>query len=376
MSKRDYYEVLEVSKQASTDEIKKAYRKKAVQYHPDRNPDNKDAEEMFKEVAEAYEVLSDDNKRAKYDRFGHNMNNMGGGFGGFDFGEGVDPFDLFSQFFGGGGSRGSSRGRRTSRGSDLRVKVTLTLKDILNGVEKQLKVKKQVSCQHCGGTGAKDKNSIRTCNTCHGTGQVTKVMNTMLGAMRTQTVCPDCGGEGHSIVDKCNQCHGAGVLVGEEIISVKIPAGVADGMQLSMRGKGNAARNGGIDGDLLILVQEEEHPDLIREDNNLIYNLLLDFPTACLGGEVEVPLIDGVMKVKIPAGTQPNTLQRFPGKGLPSLNSYGKGELIINISIYVPETLNDSEKIIMKSLLEHENFRTNVSILEKFKRKLKNLFDR
>ena len=297
---------------------------------------------MFKEVAEAYEVLSYDNKRAKYDIFGHNMNNMGGGFGGFDFGEGVDPFDLFSQFFGGGGSRGSSRGRRTSRGSDLRVKVTLTLKDILNGVEKQLKVKKQVSCQHCGGTGAKDKNSIRTCNTCHGTGQVTKVMNTMLGAMRTQTVCPDCGGEGHSIVDKCNQCHGAGVLVGEEIISVKSPAGVADGMQLSMRGKGNAARNGGIDGDLLILVQEEEHPDLIREDNNLIYNLLLDFPTACLGGEVEVPLIDGVMKVKIPAGTQPNTLQRFPGKGLPSLNSYGKGELIINISIYVPDTLNTS----------------------------------
>ncbi len=377
MSKRDYYEVLEVTKDASEDDIKKAYRKKAVQYHPDRNPDNKEAEEKFKEVAEAYEVLSNGDKRSKYDRFGHQMNQMGGGFGGFDFGGGVDPFDLFSQFFGGGGSqRGSSRQGRGSRGTDLRVKVTLTLKDILNGVEKQIRVKKQVACDHCKSTGAKDGKSIRTCNTCHGTGQVTRVMNTMLGAMRTQTVCPDCGGQGHSILEKCNHCHGVGVVTGEEVITVKIPAGVADGMQLSMRGKGNAARNGGIDGDLLILVQEDEHPDLIREDNNLIYNLLLDFPTACLGGEVEIPLIEGTMKIRIPAGTQPNTLQRFPGKGLPSINSYGKGELIVNITIYVPESLNDAEKKLMEQLLEHENFRTSLSIIDKFKRKLKNLFDR
>ena len=376
MTKRDYYEVLEISKDASVDEIKKAYRKKAVQYHPDRHPDNKDAEEKFKEVAEAYEILSNDDKRSKYDRFGHNMNNMGGGFGGFDFGDGIDPFDLFSQFFGGGGSRGSSRGNRQSRGSDLRVRVRLTLKDVLNGVEKQIKVKKQVACQHCSSTGAKDGKSIKTCGTCHGTGQVTRVMNTMLGAMRTQSVCPDCAGQGQTILERCTYCHGAGVVSGEEVISVKIPAGVAEGMQLSMRGKGNAAKNGGVDGDLLIIIQEEEHPDLIREDNNLIYNLLLDFPTACLGGEVEIPLVEGTMKIKIPAGTQPNTLQKFPGKGLPSVNSYGKGEYVVNINIYVPECLNDAEKKIMEQLLQHENFRTSVSIIDKFKRKIKNLFDR
>ena len=246
MSKRDYYDILEIEKSATVEEIKKAYRKKAVQFHPDRNPDDKDAEEMFKEVAEAYEVLSDVNKRARYDRYGHQMGNMGGGFGGFDFDGGIDPFDLFSQFFGGGGRSSSRGGVRMSRGSDLRVKVTLSLKDILNGVEKQIKVKKNVSCQHCNGTGAKDGSAINTCSTCNGTGQVTRVMNTLLGAMRTQTTCPDCRGEGKHIVEKCTFCGGAGVLLGEEVINVNIPAGVADGMQLSMRGKGNAGPRGGI----------------------------------------------------------------------------------------------------------------------------------
>lgn len=376
MSKKDYYEVLEVEKSASVEEIKKAYRKKAVQYHPDRNPDDKEAEEMFKEVAEAYEVLSDENKRARYDRFGHQMGN-GGGFGGFDFGGGVDPFDLFSQFFGGGGGR-SSQGGSVSRGSDLRVRVTLSLKDILHGVEKQIKVKKQVSCQHCNGSGAKDARSFQSCGTCGGSGIVTRVVNTFIGTMRTQDVCPDCKGAGKRITDKCPHCDGEGVLVGEEVITVNIPAGVADGMQLSMEGKGNAARRGGVNGDLLILVKEEDHPELIREDNNLIYNLLLDFPTAVLGGEVEIPLVEGSMKIKIPAGTQPNTLQRFSGKGLPSLSRYGngsRGELVVNISIYVPEVLNTEEKRIMEKLKAHENFRTNVSIIEKFKRKVKSMFE-
>ncbi|MEG1615800.1 MAG: molecular chaperone DnaJ [Bacteroidales bacterium] len=375
MSKRDYYEVLEVSKDANGDDIKKAYRKKAVQYHPDRNPDNEEAEEMFKEVAEAYEVLSDENKRARYDRYGHQMGNAGGGFGGFDFGGGVDPFDLFSQFFGGGGSRGGSSQGRSSRGSDLRVRVKLSLSEILNGVEKQLKVKKYIKCTHCGGNGAKDGRSFDTCHTCNGAGVVNQVMNTIFGRMQSQVACPDCHGQGKRIIDKCPYCNGEGVEMGEEVISVKIPAGVADGMQLSMSGKGNAARRGGIDGDLLILVQEEEHPELIRDENNLIYHLLLDFPTAVLGGEVEIPTVEGSMKIKISSGTQPNSLQRFPGKGLPSLNRHGRGELIVSISIYVPESLNTEEKRIMEKLKQHENFRTNCSIIEKFKRKLKHMFE-
>lgn len=373
MSKRDYYEVLEVSKDATGDDIKKAYRKKAVQYHPDRNPDNKEAEEKFKEVAEAYEVLSDENKRARYDRYGHQMGNGGGGFGGFDFGGGVDPFDLFSQIFGGGG--GSRGGSRTSRGSDLRVRVKLTLAEILHGVEKQIRVKKNIRCSHCGGSGAKDGNAYKSCSTCHGSGQVTQVMNTIFGRMQTQAVCPDCNGQGHRITEKCPHCNGDGVMIGEEVITVNIPAGVADGMQLQMRGKGNAARRGGEDGNLLILIQEEEHPDLIREDCNLIYNLLLDFPTAVLGGEVEIPLVEGTMKIKIPAGTQPNTLQHFPGKGLPILHRSSRGELVVNISIYVPESLNTEEKRIMEKLKQHDNFRTNCSIIEKFKRKIKNMFE-
>lgn len=374
MSKRDYYEVLEVAKEASVDEIKKAYRKKAVQYHPDRNPDNKEAEEMFKEVAEAYEVLSDDNKRARYDRYGHQMGNAGaGGFGGFDFGGGIDPFDLFSQFFGGNGGRGGQG--NASRGSDLRVRVKMTLEEIAKGVEKQIKVRKYVKCEHCGGNGAKDGRAFETCHTCNGAGVVTQVMSTIFGRMQQQVACPDCKGQGKRITTACSHCNGEGILNGEEVISVNIPAGVADGMQLSMRGKGNAARRGGVDGDLLILIQEEEHPDLIRDDNNLIFNLLLDFPTAVLGGEVEIPLIEGKMKIKIPAGTQPNTLQRFSGKGLPSINRHGRGELIVNISIYVPELLNTEEKRIMEKLKEHDNFRTNCSIIEKFKRKFKRMFE-
>ncbi len=372
MSKRDYYEVLEVSQSSSAEEIKKAYRKKAVQYHPDRNPNNKEAEELFKEVAEAYEVLSDEDKRSRYDRFGHSMGAGQGGFGGFDFGGGVDPFDLFSQFFGGGGSR--QGGRRTNKGSDLRVRVTLTLKDICEGVEKQLKIKKAVSCQHCSGTGARGGTATETCHTCKGSGVINRIQNSIFGQIQTQDTCPDCRGEGKIIKERCEYCHGEGVLTEEEIVTVSIPAGVADGMQLAMRGKGNAARRGGVNGDLLILIHEEEHPDLIREDSTLIYNLLLDFPTAALGGEVEVPCVEGTMQITIKPGTQPSTLLRYAGKGLPTYGRSGRGELVVNVSVYVPENLNTEEKRMMQKLMKHDNFQATESIVEKFKRKFKNMF--
>ena len=313
MSKRDYYEVLEVAKTATVEEIKKAYRKKAIQYHPDKNPGDKEAEEKFKEAAEAYEVLSDPDKRSRYDQFGHQ--GVNGGFGGGFGGGGMSMEDIFSHFgdifggsfggFGGFSSGGSRSRRRTNRGSDLRVKVKLTLKEIATGVEKKIKVKKYVSCKACNGTGAEKGTSYTTCSTCNGSGVVTRVQQTILGAMQSTTTCPTCGGEGRIITKKCPECNGEGVRLEEEVITLNIPAGVADGMQLSMSGKGNAARHGGVNGDLLILIEEEPHPELLRDENDLIYNLLLNFSTAALGGTVEVPTIDGKAKVKIDAGTQP-----------------------------------------------------------------------
>lgn len=373
MSKKDYYEVLEVSKSATVEEIKKAYRKKAVQYHPDRNPDNKEAEEKFKEVAEAYEVLSDENKRSRYDRYGHQMDNMGGGFGGFDFGGAGDPFDIFNSFFGNSQSHSSNEGN--SRGSNLRVKVNMTLSEINKGAEKQIKIKKYVSCHTCNGTGAKNGDAFKTCPKCNGSGTVVQVMSTIFGRMQTQTTCPNCNGEGKIITEKCPDCNGEGAMIGEEVIFVKIPAGVSDGMQLNLRGKGNAGKRGSAPGDLIILIHEEEDPQLIRDDNNLIYHLLLDFPTAVLGGEVEIPSLEGNLKIKIAPGTQPNTIQRLSGKGLPTINRYGKGDLIVSISIYVPEILDAEEKKIIEKLKERENFKTNVSIIEKFKRKIKQMFN-
>ncbi|MGL4327703.1 MAG: molecular chaperone DnaJ, partial [Tannerellaceae bacterium] len=319
MSKRDYYEVLGVSKDASADEIKKAYRKKAIQFHPDRNPDDKEAEENFKEAAEAYDVLSDQNKRARYDQFGHaGMGGAasGGGPGGFGGAGGFSMDDIFSQFgdifgghfggFGGfgGGQRGGG-GRRVNRGSDLRVKVKLTLKEIATGVEKKIKVKKYIACTSCNGTGADGGTAYESCTTCHGTGSVTKIANTILGQMQTSAPCPTCHGEGKIITKKCSHCNGEGIVRDEEVITINIPAGVAEGMQLSMSGKGNAARHGGVNGDLLILIEEEPHPELIRDENDLIYNLLLSFPTAAMGGTVEVTTIDGRAKIKIEPGTQP-----------------------------------------------------------------------
>ncbi len=375
--KRDYYEVLEVTRTATVEEIKKAYRKKAIQYHPDKNPGDHQAEEKFKEAAEAYEVLSDQSKRARYDQFGHA--GMGGAAGG-GFGGGMSMEDIFSQFgdifgghFGGfGGFGGGGRGRRVNRGSDLRVKVKLTLKEILNGVEKKIKVKKYVNCSHCQGNGSENGTSTTTCDTCRGSGVVTKVMNTILGQMQTTTTCPSCHGEGKTITKKCPHCNGEGIVREEEVIPIKIPAGVAEGMQLSMQGRGNAARRGGVNGDLLIVIEEEEDPNLIRDQNDVIYNLFLSFPTAALGGTVEVPTIDGVAKVKIDPGTQPGKVLRLRNKGLPSVNGFGKGDELINVNVYVPENLNDKEKKLIEDMEKSPNFvpspTTKKSVFNKFKK--------
>ena len=383
MAKRDYYEILEISKTASADEIKKAYRKKAIQFHPDKNPGNKEAEEKFKEAAEAYEILSNEDKRSRYDQFGHA--GVGGASGGGYSGGGMSMDDIFSQFgdifggfggfsnfggFGGGGSSG-----RVNRGADLRVKVKLTLKEVATGVEKKIKVNKYVSCSHCKGTGAENSNAYSTCSTCRGTGHVTKVMNTILGQMQTQSTCSDCGGNGKKITQKCSHCNGEGIVRADDVIAINIPAGVAQGMQLSLGGKGNAARQGGINGDLLIVIEEETHPELIRDQNDIIYNLLLSFPQAAMGSTVEVPTLDGKAKIKVEPGTQPGKVLRLKNKGLPSVNRYGTGDLLINIAIYIPEDLTKEQKEILEKLDESPNFQPNKSIKEKIFSKFRNMFD-
>jgi len=393
MAKRDYYEVLGVEKSATADQIKKAYRKKAIQFHPDKNPGNKEAEEHFKEAAEAYDVLSNDDKRARYDQFGHagmsgaagNGGPFGGGFGG---GAGMSMDDIFSMFgdvfgghgfggFGGSGGFGGGGGQqqRRFRGSDLRVKVKLNLKEISTGVEKKFKLKKYVSCSHCHGTGAEGNSGAETCSTCKGSGSVIRNQQTILGTMQTRVTCPTCGGEGKIIKDKCKVCAGEGIMYGEEVVSVNIPAGVAEGMQLSMSGKGNAGKHNGVPGDLLIQVEEEQHPDLVRDENDLIYNLLLSFPTAALGGAVEIPTIDSKVKVKIEQGTQPGKVLRLRGKGLPSVNGYGTGDLLVNVSIYVPESLSKDEKSLLEKMELSENFKPNSSVKEKIFKKFKSFFD-
>jgi len=365
MAKRDYYEILEVSKGASQEEIKKAYRQQALKYHPDRNPGNKEAEEKFKEAAEAYEILSDQQKRARYDQFGHaGVSGANGGYGG----HGMTIEDIFSQFgdifgdfgfggFSGFGGRTRESGRRVSKGTNLRVKVKLNLEEIEKGVEKKLKVSKYIACDECSGTGATGGNAYTNCTTCHGSGHVTRVTNTFLGQMSTTQVCPSCEGQGKIIKSKCHKCTGEGVVRGQEVIPVKIPAGVAEGMQLAVSGKGNAARRGGVNGDLLVIIEEEEHPDLVREGNDLLYNLNLSLAQAALGGQIEVPTIDGRVKIKIEAGTQPGKILRLRGKGLPEVNSYGHGDLLVSINVYIPQNLTKEERKILEKLDESPNFK-------------------
>ncbi len=382
MSKRDYYEVLEVSKGASKEEIKKAYRKKAIMYHPDKNQGDKAAEEKFKEAAEAYEVLSNDEKKRRYDQYGHA--GVGGAAGGGFGGGGMSMDDIFSHFgdiFGGGfggfgGFGGSSRsGRRVNKGSNLRVKVKLNLSEIANGAEKKIKVKKYVECNHCSGSGAKDGSSYSNCSTCHGTGQVTRISNTILGQMQTSSTCPTCGGEGKIITNKCNHCAGEGIMRDEEIISLNIPAGVEEGMQLSVSGKGNAARRGGINGDLLVLIEEERHPELIRDGNNLIYSLNVSIPDAILGMTAEIPTVDGAVKVKIEPGTQPGKILRLRGKGLPEVNSYGKGDLLVQIQVFIPKDITKDERKSIEKLQGAESFEPQKGTSEGFFSRMRNMFE-
>ncbi|MDR2910321.1 MAG: molecular chaperone DnaJ [Bacteroidales bacterium] len=384
MTKRDYYEILEVSKNATPEEIKKAYRKKAIQYHPDKNPGDKQAEENFKEAAEAYEILSNPDKKQRYDQFGH-AGVGGAASGGFSggFNNVDDIFSAFGDIFGGhfGGFGGFSsghrnRGQRVSRGSDLRVKVKLTLSEIMNGVEKKIKVKKYVACQHCNGTGANNGSSLSTCNTCHGTGQITRITNTLLGQMQTASVCSACQGSGKTITDPCHHCGGEGVVRDEEVVNIKIPAGVGEGMQLNVSGKGNTGRRGGINGDLLVVITEEEHSELIRDENNLIYNLFVSFPDITLGVTAEIPTVDGKVKVKIEQGTQPEKILRLRGKGIPDINGYGKGDLLVRVHVWIPKKLNIEEKRILEKLQNSPGFQTGPSSEEKsFFEKMKDMFD-
>ena len=375
--KRDYYEVLGVERNANADEIKKAYRKAAIKYHPDKNPGDKEAEEKFKEAAEAYDVLSNQDKRARYDQFGHaGMGGAaGGGFGGGGFGGGFSMEDIFSQFgdifgghFGGFSSRGG--GRRVNRGSDIRVKVKLTLAEIANGTTKKLKISKTIACDKCGGSGAKDSSSYSTCSTCNGTGVVTRIENTFFGRMQTQGVCPTCGGEGKTITAKCDKCSGEGVVRGDEGVEIKIPAGVGEGMAVTVQGKGNAARRGGVNGDLLVMIEEERHPELVRDGNDLIHNLNLTVTTCILGGEVEVPTIDGKAKIKIAPGTHAGKVLRLRGKGLPDVNGYGRGDILIVVDITIPSSLTSEERKLVEKLADQPHFKEAESVEQQ------NIFER
>lgn len=366
MGKRDYYEVLGVSRGATKDEIKKAYRKQALKYHPDKNPGDKKAEENFKEAAEAYEVLSNDEKKARYDRYGHA--GVGGAASGGFGGGGMTMEDIFSSFgdifgdaFGGFGgfSSGQRGGRRVNKGSNLRVKVKLNLQEIANGTEKKIKVNKYITCDTCGGTGAASPSDVTTCSTCHGSGHITRVTNTLLGQMQTSSVCHVCGGDGKTITKKCPVCYGEGIVQKEEIIKINIPAGVGKGMQMTVSGKGNAPRRGGINGDLLVVIDEEEHPELIREGNDLIYNLFISIPDAILGTHIEVPTVDLNVKIRIEQGTQPGKILRLRGKGLPEVNGYGKGDLLVNVNVWIPKNINKEESKLFEKLRESSSFTPN-----------------
>ncbi len=368
--KRDYYEILGVTKNSSAEEIKKAYRKTAMQFHPDRNPGDKAAEDKFKEAAEAYEILNDSDKKAQYDRFGHNAFAGGRGGGGSHGFGGMNMDDIFSQFgdifgnqsgddggFFGGRSRGA--GNRGVRGSNLRVKMKLNFEEIANGVTKTIKVKKHIVCTTCDGNGAKDKNSVQTCGTCSGSGQVRRVQNTFLGQMQTVTTCPTCNGQGTTITAKCNSCKGEGRVYGEDTVTVDIPAGVQEGMQLSVTGRGNAGERGGAAGDLIVLIEEEQHPQLTREGLNVGFDLHISYPDAVFGTQLEVPTIDGRAKIKIPAGTQSGKILRLKGKGFPQVNGYDKGDQLIQVNIWTAQHTTAEEKEMLEKMNESKNFIPN-----------------
>jgi molecular chaperone DnaJ len=372
MEKRDYYEVLGVNKNATSEELKKAYRKMAIQYHPDKNPGDKASEEKFKEAAEAYDVLSNEQKKAKYDRYGHAGMGASNGFSG----GGMDMEDIFSHFgdiFGFGSSRSS--GKRVRKGSNLRVKVKLDLSEMVHGVEKKLKVKKHVACEACNGSGSEDSQTS-TCPTCNGRGQVTQVAQTFLGAMHSTSTCPTCNGEGTLIKNRCKKCGGEGIVVGEEVIEIKLPAGVTDGMQLSVSRKGNAAQRGGVNGDLIVLIEEEEHPDLERHGKDLLYQLNISFPDAVLGTQAEIPTVDGKVKVKVEPGTMAGKILRLRGKGLPDVNGYGIGDILVRINVFVPKNINKEEKKLMEKLQESDNFNASKAEKERgFFSKMKDFFE-
>lgn len=383
MAKRDYYEVLGVDKNATPEELKKAYRKLALQYHPDRNPGDKEAEEKFKEAAEAYDVLSNPDKKARYDQFG--MAGMDGAYGQ----DGMNMNDIFSQFgsiFGdlfGGGFRtgfsgfggGGGGARRVLRGTDLRIKVKLTLEEIDHGCEKKIKVNKYVPCKTCHGSGSKD-GKTEVCPHCHGTGVVTETKRTILGMMQTQSACPQCGGEGRIVKDKCPDCHGDGIVKSDEILTINIPAGVQDGMQLAMQGKGNAGPRGGIAGDLIVLIEELEHDTFERQDANLYYNAFITYADAALGASVEIPTLNGKVKIKIDPGTPSGRVVRLRGKGLPVMNGYGRGDLLVSLNVWVPKELTREEKKMLEDMQKHPNFQPNPTKQERgFFDKMKEMFN-
>lgn len=374
MSKRDYYDILEVSKSASADEIKKAYRKQAIKYHPDKNPGDKAAEEKFKEAAEAYEVLSDQQKRQRYDQFGHAGVGGAAGGGGGGFHNMDDIFSNFGDIFGGafnfGGGGGGQRGRRVNKGSNLRVKVKLSLEEVAAGCEKKIKVQKYVSCDKCSGSGAANGSAYSKCGTCNGRGQVNRVQDTILGRMQTTSACPACGGEGQTITDKCKSCYGDGIVRGEEVTTLRIPAGVHDGIQLNVSGKGNAGPRSGVPGDLIVAIEVADHEHFIRQDNNLLHEYHLNFADAALGTSIEIPTLDGKARVKVDAGTQSGKILRLKGKGIPDLNGYGRGDLLVSLQVWTPQHLSSEEKQQLEKMRDAKNFKPAPN------KKDRNFFDR
>lgn len=393
MEKRDYYEVLGVSKTATPEELKKAYRKLAIKYHPDKNPGDKAAEEKFKEAAEAYDVLSNPEKRQKYDQFGHNMGPQGfpgGEGGGFYSSGGMSMDDIFSMFgdifggsvnmggFGGaagGFGNGGARRPRQRRGDDLRITLKLSLEDIAKGVSKTLRLKSFCKDDHCNGTGAENGTSFKTCPTCGGTGTVRRAQQTMFGMRESAAICPECNGEGKVIDHKCQYCNGTGVEHKEQTVSFNIPAGVSNGMVLTVKGKGNAPMHGGVNGDLLVVIEEIKHPELTRDGNDVVYNLMLDFATAALGGSAEVPTIGGRARLKIQPGTQPGKILRLRGKGLPSMDGGPQGDELINVMVYVPENLNSEENELIEKLRDKPGMKPSDDAKNRIFSRLRHIFD-